>query len=310
MARLRIGVIGLGRRWPRYRRALLALKGDARVVALCDPAVARAQHEAQQLGCEAAGSVVELVERDDIDAFVLLGGAWFGLWPLEHASRVNKPVLCAGSLLHEDAFADGMHARLDPAAPIHLALWPAFELLSEAAAQRLGVALGAPRLALAGHVATTESDPLNSGPALALLHGLAGLFEAAPRSVSVLAPLEQPRFATIVLAFDDGRMAQLSLWGGPAEVGRTWLDVDAEAGTLRAELPRQLDWRDAEGRHTLSLPGGLAEVWLVDRFLTAVRQGEPPMIPFTRAFRSLTWLRAARRSRQDGTTIELVSAGP
>src|SRR5437868_3285519 len=97
-ARLGIGVVGLGRRWPRYRQALAALRREARVVAVYDPAQARAREEARQLGCDAATGVIELLERDDVEAVLTLGGAWFGLWPVERTCRLGKPVLCAGSL--------------------------------------------------------------------------------------------------------------------------------------------------------------------------------------------------------------------
>ena len=96
-SRLRMGVIGLGRRWPRYRQAVQTLRSQVRVRAVHDPAPARAEAEARALGCAAAGGVVELLERDDVDAVLLLGGPWFGLWPLGQACRVNKPVLCAAA---------------------------------------------------------------------------------------------------------------------------------------------------------------------------------------------------------------------
>src|SRR3954451_25420245 len=159
MARLRIGVIGLGRRWPRYRQALLALKGQARLQAVCDAAPAVAQEEARRLKCAASGSVIELIERDDVDALILTGGQWFGLWPLEHAARAGKPILCAGSLVR-DAQADEVRAKVQKAA-VQVTTWPSFELLMEAAGQQLGESLGSPRLALAAHVATEGGgDPL------------------------------------------------------------------------------------------------------------------------------------------------------
>jgi predicted dehydrogenase len=303
-ARLRIGVIGLGRRWPRYRQALLALKREATVQAIYDPSLALAREQAASLGCPTVGGVVELLQRDDIDAVIFTGGAWFGLWPLEHAARVRKPILCAASLVRDDAHADALRQSLDPAAPIHMTLWPGFDLLCEAADTPLGETLGSPRLALAGHVAATEGDPLMGGAALALLDGLAGLFESAPRTVSTVTAA-QPGFVTVVLDFDEGCVGQLSLWSGSAGMSRTWLDIDAEAGALRAELPRQLTWHDAEGRHELELPGGLAELWVVDRFVRAVRQKEAATCSFARAYQALTWLRAARRSRKEGKSVKL-----
>ena len=114
-------------------------------------------------------------------------------------------------------------------------------------------------------------------------------------------------FASVVLEFPEERTGQLTLWQGPVEAGRTWLEVETDAGSLRAEMPRRLSWRDAEGRHSLELPGGLAEVWVVDRFVQAVRGGEVPAFSFGQAYQALTWLRAARRSRTEGRRVEIGS---
>jgi hypothetical protein len=70
-------------------------------------------------------------------------------------------------------------------------------------------------------------------------------------------------------------------------------------------MPRRLSWRDAGGDHELTLPGGLAEVWVVDRFVQAVRGGESPSRSFERAHQALTWLRAARKSRAEGGMVRL-----
>src|SRR5262249_17896894 len=42
-------------------------------------------------------------ERDDVEALVLVGGPWFGLWPLEVAARLNKPAYCAVAPAPQDA---------------------------------------------------------------------------------------------------------------------------------------------------------------------------------------------------------------
>ncbi len=307
--RLGIGVVGLGRRWPRYRLALRALRRDVRVAAVHDPAPARAQAEARLLGCEAVGGVIELLERDDVEAVLLVGGCWFGLWPLEKASRAGKPVLCAGSLVRDEEHADEMTSRLTPAVPVHMALWPAFELLHEAAGQQLAEALGVARLVHAGRVAVGEGDVLAGTAALALLWGTARLFESAPEAVAVQSAQQRADFASVVLEFPEERTAQLVLWQGPTEQGRTWLEVDTDAGSLRAELPRQLSWRSAEGRHALELPRGLAEVWVLDRFVQAVQEGQAPAFSFEQAHQALTWLHAARRSRAEGRRVEIEGGG-
>jgi predicted dehydrogenase len=123
--------------------------------------------------------------------------------------------------------------------------------------------------------------------------------------VTAVSPAGRPGFVNVLMEFDEGGVGQLSLWGGPAPIGRTWLDVDSDGGTLRAAMPRQVGWRDSGGRHELELPAGLAEVWVVDRFLQAARSNELPVCSFARAHQTLKWLRAARQSRNEGGTVRL-----
>src|SRR5262245_16621109 len=95
MAKLRVGIIGLGKRWRRYRPALRALRDHFAIQAIYDAVHQAALHVAQRLGCAATSGVIELLERKDIDAILLLDAAWQGLWPLEAACRFGKTVFCA-----------------------------------------------------------------------------------------------------------------------------------------------------------------------------------------------------------------------
>src|SRR3954447_10768766 len=110
--RLRVGVIGLGRQWRRYRRAPAAPRRRVPVRAVCDQVARRAEAEARRLGCAAAAGPVDLLERDDVDAALPLGRQWFGLWPLEHACRLGKPVLCAAPLTADGGHADDLRRRV------------------------------------------------------------------------------------------------------------------------------------------------------------------------------------------------------
>ncbi len=48
---------------------------------------------------------------------------WYGLWPLEHACAVGKPIFCAASLARDDAFADVLVGRVRAARlPVLMAL--------------------------------------------------------------------------------------------------------------------------------------------------------------------------------------------
>src|SRR5437867_2639955 len=107
-ARLHVGVVGLGRRWPtRYRPALLALRDRLAVQAVTDPCPDRAAAAARDLGCPTAPGVLALIEAD-LDAVLLLGRPWYRLWPLEQACRLGRPVYLGTSLAADDAHADAL----------------------------------------------------------------------------------------------------------------------------------------------------------------------------------------------------------
>src|SRR5260370_41165099 len=96
MTKLRVGILGLGRRWRRrYRPALHALRDRFVIRSVWDALPVRASRNARQLGCRAAGGVIDLLEGKDSDAILLLDAAWHGLWPLEAACRFGKPGFCA-----------------------------------------------------------------------------------------------------------------------------------------------------------------------------------------------------------------------
>src|SRR5260370_23212768 len=110
---LRVGIIGLGRRWrKRYKPALRSLRARFRVQVVCDHVQERAVREAKQLACDVAAGPTQLLEREDVDAVLLFDAQWFRLWPLEGACRTGKPVFCACSLESDDAHADALRRQV------------------------------------------------------------------------------------------------------------------------------------------------------------------------------------------------------
>src|SRR5258708_32856776 len=110
--RLRVGVIGLGRAWRRYLPALHWLRDRFDVRCVYDQRPRRCETTARNLGCGIAAGVVDLLERPEVEALLLLGRAWFGLWPVAQACRLGKPVFCAPSLVHDEPHADGLRATV------------------------------------------------------------------------------------------------------------------------------------------------------------------------------------------------------
>lgn len=310
--RLRIGVLGLGRRWPRYRHALAALRDEVRLTAVCDPSAERGDEEATALGCRCAGGVIELIESADVDAVVLPGPAWYGLWPLEHAARCGKPVLCGVSPVQDETHVDTLRTRLGATANVHFALWPALSMAADVLAERLNESLGEVRFLQASRTragdAARHGSGLKSPTVLALLRSCADLFDAAPEAITCTGAEGQAGFASVVLEFAGGAVAQLTLWTGAAAASTARLHVEAEGGSARLDLPRRVEWFDGAGRHRLELPAGLAEGVLLDRFVQAIRDDQPPECDLPRACAALDWLRAARDSLATGRRV-LVTDG-
>src|SRR5262245_12854504 len=99
--RLRVGIIGLGRQWRHhYAPALKALGDQFEVVAVYDQI-------AQQTAPEAARPS-ELIERDDVEAVLLLDLGWQRLWPVERAAGAGKPVFCLPALEADADHADAL----------------------------------------------------------------------------------------------------------------------------------------------------------------------------------------------------------
>src|SRR5689334_12805513 len=93
--RLGVGIIGLGRHWRRrYAPALRALADLFEVAAVCDQIAQQAAAEGTRLGCPAAAGPSDLIERDDVEAVLLLDLGWPRLWPVERAAAAGKPVFC------------------------------------------------------------------------------------------------------------------------------------------------------------------------------------------------------------------------
>jgi predicted dehydrogenase len=309
--RLRVGVIGLGRRWPAYRRALLRLAKQFEIRCVCDVVAARAAAEARLLRCAAAGGVVDLVGRDDVDAVVLAGRAWWGLWPVEQACREGKPVFCdvspAADDAHADDIAEEVRSRGAPVLMAHpLAAAGALGRLQTLLRDHLGRA-HCVRAELSLPAARNPAADLLRAPAVGpLLSTCVGLLGARPVTMWASGA---GAVASVVMEVEQGRAAVVSVAAG-AVAACCRLQVFAENGVATAHLPHTVRWRDAEGRHTHRLQPVAAEETLLERFAQALRSGDPVRPGFTDAHEAFGWLRAAWRSRDEGRRVGLDEMTP
>ena len=266
MEPLRLGVIGVGRGWTRWQQTLLA-SDEVAVLAVHDPAPRRAKAASEPFRAVACAGVVELLERDDLDA-VLLGRAWFGTWPLTQAASRNKPVLCTVPAI-EDA----------PGA-VWLAAWPG--LWRGARVLRAVVAdLGPVRSIQAVSACGPEFM-------LTLAFDFYGVEPLAVRSAHL------DGLATWLFDFGSGKTAQLT----HRSQARGTIAIEAANGWAQLELPGRLEWTDNTVRHTLQLTRR-AEIDVLRAFVKAVRNGET-MTETPRLLRAAAFLNGVTEVKDRG----------
>jgi predicted dehydrogenase len=265
---LRIGVIGLGPRWRRYRRALRALRRRFVVTAVCDAVHDRAVEQARRLRCRVAAGPTHLLESNDVDAALLCDPGWLGLWPLERAAALGKPVLCAIPLDADPDHADSACQAVEaaglfvmPAQPVGLA--PLLGRLRDLVRDRLGAVR-----VVSAEVVQPAGQP-DEGAA-GMMAACLSLFESPP-AVEQVDRREMPGLTTLTARLAEGRMVHLTHLGTPSGRASVRLRVVAQRGTATADLPRRLSWEEADARHTLVLARGyFSEADRLARFFAAL----------------------------------------
>jgi predicted dehydrogenase len=98
---LNVGLVGLGPEWEhRYRPALAKLGRRLAVRSVHSSIVSQAVQAAAELGCDVAPGLLSLMERDDVQAILVLDTAWYGSVPAQFACQVGKPAFLASRLAH------------------------------------------------------------------------------------------------------------------------------------------------------------------------------------------------------------------
>lgn len=318
--RLGIGVIGLGPRWRRhYKPALLALRERFEIRAVCDQLGQRAGREAKALGCASAAGPVALLERDDVRAALLLDLQWFGLWPVQLACRFHKPLFCASSLELDDAHADALRqSGRDSGVPILFEMTPRAAGAMMRLREILDHEIGPARLVLGDCVQSSvrprqrwpgdeEKGPaaLFAGLGVSLLDGCVSLLGSEPWRVQA-ARAEALGFTHLFAECSDGRAVQLTHRRVPHGRLGLSLEVVAERGSARVEMPRQVSWTAKDGRYVqmLNRQRPIYEV-LLGQFHQAVTEGGRAEPGLEAAHRALRWLRAGALSQAEARRVEL-----
>ena len=338
--RLGVGVIGLGRLWEaRHKPALNRLRESFRIVAVYDQVQRRADLEASQLGCLAAEGVRELVEHPDVDVIYLLSSQWFGLFPIDLARAVKKPVYCGVPLSGDLQALEPVAQRVIESG---ITFMPEFSRRVYPVTLRLreilATSLGKPRLILGhsrffgfnrygepGPATQIAPAPLLVDPGAYLLDWCSFLFGTDLLSVQgtsarILPEAKEltpggdagPDFESFTAHFEGGGLAQVSYGQYHRSNWRESLkflpspgfQVFAEHGAAWLELPDRIQWSDADGNHEekLSSEPTVGEV-LNRQFLGLVR-GETTLAPtVSDAVAIARRMAEIRQSQTEGRTI-------
>lgn len=296
MTRIRVGIVGLGRRWDKqYRAALHGLRAQFEITAVCDQVQQRAEQEAQQLGCAAVTGPAALLEDSTVDALLAIDSQWFRLWPLEMACKLGKPVLCCVSLAADDRHADQLLERVRTCKlPVMMALWPRLAPATIQLRDLLKNHLGPAQLLLCRCPRRAQPASPAPLPSLAVLDWCFSLADEVPRSVLAN---RAGNITSVLFDLDDGRAIQIISHEVPA-FGKSTVDVQVvtERGLARVQLPGRLQWNDNKGehQHRLRVPRSPA-VMILERFAEMIRGQRLPEPTLDDAHRALAWRRAAKK---------------
>ncbi len=285
-ARLRVGVIGLGRLWEnRHKPSLARMTDRFRVTAIYDPVYRRAELEAAQIGCVACEGLAALIERPDVDVIYLLSRQWFGLHPIKLACAAGKGVYCALPLADELAEMETLTGLVEQSG---IAFMPEFARRCYPATLRLkellATELGPPRLVL-GHSRLYGFDryaapgpttqlapaPLSVDPGSYLIDWCCYIFQSAPLTLDgfrcqVINSSDRaepdPDFESFVATFAGGASAQISCgryhrgpWGDASRfLPAPGFQVFAERGAAWLDVPEKIQWSTAAAVKEERLP--------------------------------------------------------
>lgn len=338
--KLRVGIVGLGEAWEsRHRPALRALSDRFEVRAVCCEVAHLAQQAARDFNaCEVDGFRA-LAARDDVDVVLILAPEWYGPLPVLAACDHGKSVYCGAALdIDDPAQARQLRERVEHAGIAFMAefprrLAPATIRLKELIATRLG----APKLLFCHRRSTIDPGAPQARRGRNCPTMLREMIEQVDwcRYVAGMEPTSVVGIEHGVIDAQDGddyRMMSLDfspagkLGEGPiAQIscGRYMPDAWPEAVTFRPpaalqvccergvafiDLPANLVWFDAAGRHMESLD---SERPVGERLLMHFYRAVTSLLRKTDdvedAYRALSIVLSSRKSFDTGQRIYLPS---
>ena len=334
--RLRVGLVGLGDVWQmRHAPALRALADRFEVRAICDPVRHRAEQAATEFDAEAVDGYHVLVQREDIDAVLVLSPHWFRALPILAACESRKAIYCAVGLDLDADEAESIKRRVEEAGIAFMAEFPKRQAPATIRLKELiATQLGAPRLLFCHRRSVSEAVPRHRTVA-ACRRDVSAHYRAG-RLVSLRRRRPTPTYVMGLVhrtgedAAEDYRMLSVDFsprgkagHGPVAQIssGRyippQWqeaisyhplaeLQVSCMRGIAFVDLPSTLVWFDEAGRHQESLD---SERPIGERLLTQFYRSVTSLVRRTRdledACLAMRVVQAGRQSHEEGRRVEL-----
>jgi len=333
--KLRVGLIGLGDVWQvRHAPALRALTDRFEVRAVCDQVWHRAEQVAAEFHAEAVDGYRALVQREDIDAVLVLAPQWYGSLPVLAACDSGKAIYCAVGLHLDAEEAKLIKRRVEGSGIAFVAEFPKRQAPATIRLKELiATKLGDPQLIFCHQrriVETPEIDPLDHGSPHPMFQSMLGQFnwchyvvDREPTSVTGVIhhsadDVEDYQMMSLDFSprgkYGIGPLAQISC-GRYIPAGwheaisyrpSAMLQVSCKKGVAFLDLPATLVWFDESGRHQESLESErpIGEQLLIN-FYRSVTSLLRKTSDLEDAYLALTVTQAARQSHEEGRRVEL-----
>jgi predicted dehydrogenase len=328
--KLRVALVGLGSAWEsRHRPALRALSDRFEIRAICEPVAHRAEMAAREFGATPVDGFRAVLDREDVDAIMVLSNQWFGALPIFAACDAGKAVYCAAPLDFDPEVCRSLKQRIENSGVAFVAEFsrrqsPATIRLKELIATQLGK----PQMLFCHQRVPTDSRPESrpTGKSVLRMHDMVELVDwcryVAGREPTSVVGISHINPSTVE---KDYEMMSLDFSGceSPGTVctaqissGRyipsIWneavayrppaaLQVACENGIAFIDLPATLIWFDRAGRHMESLEG---ERPVGEQLLASFFRSVTSLVRTTSglndAFRAIEVVQAARKSALEG----------
>jgi predicted dehydrogenase len=335
--RLRVGLIGLSKDWQnRYRPALRMLQDRFEVRGVYSSVARLADQVAQEFHCERFDGYRTMLQRDDIDAIMLLDGDWFGTLPVQAACEYGKAVYCGTEVDFEPSVAHELRKQVEQSGVAFMAEFPRrFAPATLRLKELIATQLGRPRLLFCHRRLACEAVGSQRTPRSLVDRSRRELMELIdwcrfivghdPRAIQAvyhpsMTDQATPDYQVLSVDFSTGdspneaTLAQISCG---AYIPGTWheaitfrppagVQVACEKGLAFVDLPNSLIWFDEAGRHQESLDSELSVgQQLLTQFHRAVTSLVRKMGDLEDVYRSLHAIEKAQASMKQGGRMPL-----